>query len=659
MKTKLTSYFILFILLITVVLGSDYYTNTGAIEAMSALNVPSSIMVGDKIYLAYQGNLQDPYILTYDTTTGDVSTPVKIGVNPLTNDSHGPPALFIDSLGYINVFYGSHGGKQNYSKSSLPNDITSWVVQTPPANQTSYPQLFKYGDKVAYFYRKGGTGNPWYYRYSNDDGATWSDGYEILKGTADDYFYSRFEKGQGDSIHVGFIYVDAGGTRFRLFYLYSNTTLAPTVVLDDFDDNNRTHDGATWSWGANTYNVSETEGRIVWTKSNDSRWSTLQLVNKTTTLNLTSYYQACIDYDLNPSLNNISQADDISLVFGNPNGTSSTFTSTKEVLKNVANGTVCIPFGNWGSTNPSNIRTLKITFDSNLTQDIFENISFDNLTVYTAWYSVNGTPYKLPLGINDVNQTDVMVNDFYIVQHPAIQIDSQNHPHLVVTQAPQWNRYVNGNMTQSYLHFNYTTNSWYVYNFSTTTDSLWNNGEIDIRDANTYDVYLTVDPDNASDPRGGSIVKYKSTDAGNTWSFVKTIANRTELGYPFNDPKRVRDTTSSKYRITFNEWTDSFVEYDMKMYLYGDDGFVVQYVPPPPTFCDQNLASIQNLIVYLPIVIVVVIMLFIIMIVVSSFGSERESGFNFQFNDVTKFVMSLIGIVFLIAVGAIGVSSLC
>ncbi len=158
----------------------DHFAEDGGIAATSGLINPSAWHREGKTYVVYQGKMNAPTITSYDhrKPKGERWAPnVKVGVNPLGNtDTHGTPSMLIDKLGYIHVFFGSHGRRQMYSRSQRPYDITEWDKMPPVSLQMTYPcgAMLDNGAMVL-IGRAGAHVSPWVELTSSDSGKTWSE----------------------------------------------------------------------------------------------------------------------------------------------------------------------------------------------------------------------------------------------------------------------------------------------------------------------------------------------------------------------------------------------------------------------------------------------------------------------------------------------------
>lgn len=149
-------------------------------------------LVGDKVYIVYQGYLTDPYVASYDLKTKQWDGPYKAGHSTLSKgerkiDSHGRPIIEVDSQGYIHIVFGGHGGEREdglnpYSidtphaggrmlhvVSAKPYDLSQFIEKDDISPFASYTKSFKMGNGDIYFFTRGGTHkSPWlYYKMKN------------------------------------------------------------------------------------------------------------------------------------------------------------------------------------------------------------------------------------------------------------------------------------------------------------------------------------------------------------------------------------------------------------------------------------------------------------------------------------------------------------
>lgn len=140
-----------------------------------------------KIYIAYEGELTDPYITSYDIETGDWDGPYKAGHSTLSKngrkrDSHGKPSMEQDDEGYFHIIFGGHGGEPEdglnplaidtphaggrftHVVSDKPNDISSFSEKHDASPFASYAETCKMANGDIYFFTRAGTHkSPWIY----------------------------------------------------------------------------------------------------------------------------------------------------------------------------------------------------------------------------------------------------------------------------------------------------------------------------------------------------------------------------------------------------------------------------------------------------------------------------------------------------------------
>ena len=146
----------------------------------------------DKLYIAYQGHLTDPYVAKYDLKNNTWNGPYKAGTSDLTKgdrklDSHGRPIIEIDSKGHIHVIFGGHGGEREDGLNPLsvdtphaggrmkhvvsvrPHDPTEFVEVFDITPFASYTKSHKMANGDIYFFTRAGTHkSPWiYYKMEN------------------------------------------------------------------------------------------------------------------------------------------------------------------------------------------------------------------------------------------------------------------------------------------------------------------------------------------------------------------------------------------------------------------------------------------------------------------------------------------------------------
>ncbi|WP_246124735.1 BNR-4 repeat-containing protein [Algibacter pacificus] len=243
----------------------DYFADNGYGNAVAIVQHPSGVYHKGITYVAYQGPLEDPYVVSYNHNTKEWKGPFKAGVSELGKDpnrkkkidNHGKPAILIDEEDYIHIAFGGHGGMPKHGKNRLGNyhggknqhaiskkplDISSWETldNIPPFG--TYNQFIKMDNGDLYlFYRHGAHRSDWVYQKSTDNGVTFAEPVSFLKHKrlqhieAEDSWYPWVSRGNGDDIIVAFDYhicrdnknaQDKRGhipERHHLYYMVFNT----------------------------------------------------------------------------------------------------------------------------------------------------------------------------------------------------------------------------------------------------------------------------------------------------------------------------------------------------------------------------------------------------------------------------------------------------
>ncbi|APY11649.1 hypothetical protein BWZ22_10525 [Seonamhaeicola sp. S2-3] len=243
----------------------DYFADNGYGNAVAIVQHPSGVYHKGITYVAYQGPLEDPYVVSYNHNTKEWKGPFKAGVSELGKDpnrkkkidNHGKPAILIDDAGYIHIAFGGHGGMPKHGKNRLGNyhggknqhaiskkplDISSWETldNIPPFG--TYNQFVKMDNGDIYlFYRHGAHRSDWVYQKSTDNGLTFAEPVSFLKHKrlqhieAEDSWYPWVSRGNGDDIIIAFDYhicrdnknaQDKRGhipERHNLYYMVFNT----------------------------------------------------------------------------------------------------------------------------------------------------------------------------------------------------------------------------------------------------------------------------------------------------------------------------------------------------------------------------------------------------------------------------------------------------
>ena len=190
---------------------------------------PQAIYHNGKVIITYQGPNQDIYVVAYNSD-GTIEGPYFVADNPLTEDTHGSPAIWVDADGYYHITYGSHASEQKHVKSTNPGDILSWEALPDITSYATYPQVIELNGTLYLFYRAGGHTADWVYRTSTDGGYTWSGETAVIDSTSYNVWYVSFRKGKDGRIHVAWVWKDEQNTlgtdepeyyrRYNVYYMY-------------------------------------------------------------------------------------------------------------------------------------------------------------------------------------------------------------------------------------------------------------------------------------------------------------------------------------------------------------------------------------------------------------------------------------------------------
>ena len=234
---------------------SDYFTDDGLWTPVKTMQHPSSEYYNGVTYIAYQGEHEDAYVCAYNHNHEKWDGPYQAGVSLLGDefpkiDNHGRPSLVVSNDGYIHLFFGGHGGidefgentfgnthkgKQTHLVSKYPEDITEWEELPNISPFGTYNQTVKMDNGDIYlFYRHGAHKSHWTYQKSSDNGRTFSDEIVILwhkirqdDPNIHDSWYAWFDKGIGNTIIATYNYhlcaeVNHGAYRYNCYYMMMN-----------------------------------------------------------------------------------------------------------------------------------------------------------------------------------------------------------------------------------------------------------------------------------------------------------------------------------------------------------------------------------------------------------------------------------------------------
>ncbi|MDQ8201262.1 BNR-4 repeat-containing protein [Pelagicoccus enzymogenes] len=217
-----------------------------------------------KIYVAYEGDLTDPYMISYDLETKRWDGPYKAGHSTLSKngrklDGHGYPAFEQDVDGYFHVVFGGHGGEKEdglnphsidtshaggrlkHVVSDRPNDISSFSEKADVSPFASYAETCKMANGDIYFFTRAGTHkSPWVYYKMKSGTQTFEPPVAITWPTPRkddpmlvDMFYVKIEKASDTEILVTSmnhlcnfqeIHTPRHDDRFNAYYMKMDTS---------------------------------------------------------------------------------------------------------------------------------------------------------------------------------------------------------------------------------------------------------------------------------------------------------------------------------------------------------------------------------------------------------------------------------------------------
>jgi hypothetical protein len=237
-----------------------FFADNGFSNALSTITHPNGEYFNGITYISYQGPHEDPYIISYEHATKEWKGPFKVGVSTMGvypdaekgdfTDNHGRPTLVMSDDGYINIFFGGHGGcperegiknkfgigchsgRQIHVRSMEPENIEKWHV--PDSNISPfgcYASSIKMDNGDIYvFVRHGAHQADWTYQVSKDGGKSFEDEVSVLKTKktkfddgsfiSDSWYVHFFRSHQGNKKKdvIGCCYVyhkHEGGTKPR------------------------------------------------------------------------------------------------------------------------------------------------------------------------------------------------------------------------------------------------------------------------------------------------------------------------------------------------------------------------------------------------------------------------------------------------------------
>lgn len=186
-----------------------FFAENGSSEAtLSEMAIhPAALRIGSVTYIAYQGPGYDPYVASYDETTGEWDGPYRAGSNPLYLDTHGAPSLFLDSSGRLHLIYGGHQRNLSHARAAVAGRIDAWEDLPYVDTAGTYPQVMEdSAGRLLLFYRTASY--DWVMRTSDADRELFGEASIVLQAAPDTWWYADFRPGAGGTVNAAFVWVD-------------------------------------------------------------------------------------------------------------------------------------------------------------------------------------------------------------------------------------------------------------------------------------------------------------------------------------------------------------------------------------------------------------------------------------------------------------------
>ncbi len=165
----------------------------------------SSLYHDGYTYFCFADNSGKIKFKSFNEKTGQFSDEITLKDFGVPDD-HSSPGMVLLQNNELLIFYSLHSSPLFVRNASVA-DLTSWGSEVVvESGNASYPQPLQTSNgQVWVFYRLSSTSfnQPFVYRTSTDNGASWSNYTEVGRSpTNDEWFYGWVSKGSDDSIHV-------------------------------------------------------------------------------------------------------------------------------------------------------------------------------------------------------------------------------------------------------------------------------------------------------------------------------------------------------------------------------------------------------------------------------------------------------------------------
>jgi hypothetical protein len=194
--------------------SGEFFADNGANQPVGGVAYGTSALYDAGLtwvaWESWNGTTRIPEVTGYEHATGYWRDLTAVGISPLVDDDHGPPAICLDYEGHLHAFYGSHGTEQRHSSSMEPisDDSSRWQVNPAIAGEYTYPHPVSVGSNIHLLMRKhvsASTKMPLVLRSTTALAAgvaTWGSEVTLVDFDTDSRFYMGSVEKVGTDIHI-------------------------------------------------------------------------------------------------------------------------------------------------------------------------------------------------------------------------------------------------------------------------------------------------------------------------------------------------------------------------------------------------------------------------------------------------------------------------
>jgi len=226
-----------------------------------------------------------------------------------------------------------------------------------------------------------------------------------------------------------------------------------------------------------------------------------------------------------------------------------------------------------------------VLINENLTSDYDRiNIYYMYMDTNRIWRDVNGTQISIPLNKTYADQSNTIIvynSSTNCTNNVRVDVDENNNPYLI---------FLAGSCNDgggSYFHKSAKWNgtSWEVRDIGANAANIFDSNALNVVSSGEIEAYLTTGTPKGlpseeylnelagSGLVGGSIEKWVSDDAGETWSRERVILANSDAG-----GEQIVRNYHDDAKIVFSRY-GAMDWYNDRIYLYGDSGFVNNTLP--------------------------------------------------------------------------------